>query len=108
MTYKDTKNNLLELKQEREEILNKIHEYESKVADLFKTQEKRIHINMSEDLITIDLSKNRQVALPYSILTELLTLFEAKDLIISSPIRCKLEITLIYNQDNNNETNTGD
>jgi hypothetical protein len=101
LTYKETRNNLQELKQKREKIIEEIEIYEAQVAELFKTQSERININMSKDLISIDLAKNRQVVLPYSILTKVLELFEATDLVISSPIRCKLEITLLYDISNN-------
>lgn len=105
MTYNDTRKELTELKEKREEILEEIHEYEEKVADIFKTQCKRIKINMSKDLIIIDLSKNRHVMLTYSELSILKDMFDCEDLIITSPIRCKIEIRLLYSEDDNDNIN---
>ena len=96
LTYKTTKKELLELQIKREEIVEQIEEYEEEVANLFKTQPKRVNINATFDRITFNLTKNRHVSLRYSQLKELSEMFECDDLVIKTPIPCKLEIILLY------------
>lgn len=96
MTYKDTKKELMELHLKREEILIQLKEYEEKVAEIFQTQTRRVKINATFDRITFDLARNRHVAFKYSQLEELKNLFECEDMVLRSPVRCKIEIILKY------------
>lgn len=96
MTYKETKKELMELQIKREEILVQLKEYEEKVAELFQTQTKRVKINATFDRITFNLAKNRHVTFKYSQLEELKNMFECEDMVLRSPIQCKIEIILLY------------
>lgn len=68
--------------------------FEKRIANILETQQKRITLDVQKDTIIIDVTKNRNVAITLPKLQMLQTLFDAEDIIIMTPIRCKLTLKL--------------
>lgn len=80
-------------------ISNEIKYFEHKVSKIIKTQKKRVKLDACLDRIIIDVTRNRDVAITLSELHELQELFEATELVVSSPLRCKLIIEILREEE---------
>lgn len=69
-------------------------DFEKELARIIHTQHKRISLDVKHDTIIIDVTRNRDVAISMTELQKLKEIFEAKEILVSSPIRCKLQIKL--------------
>ena len=76
-------------------IINQVNLYEKKIANILRTQRKRIYLDIKHDEIIIDITRNRNVTINNDKIQQLQKLFKARDVAISSPIRCKLIIKMI-------------
>lgn len=66
------------------------------IAETINTQTSRVHFNHLRKSAIIDLKRNRHVHITLKELEQLKEMFECKNIIVSSPIRCKMEITFCY------------
>lgn len=78
-------------------------EAEVQIANTFKTQSHRVHIKAETNDIIFDLDRNRHIEFSLRRLTYLKQLFEADEIILHSPIRCKIVIRCFY-RDGESET----
>lgn len=73
--------------------------YIKEISKICKTQRSRIKLNPCTDTITFDLKHNRHVKLRLYQLLQLQELFKVDDIIVSSPIRCILELELVKHEE---------
>ena len=69
------------------------------VADIIKTQPERVHYQPIRNTIILDLKRNRHIKITLKELEQLKEQFKCEDIIISSPIRCKIHIHLQYEKE---------
>lgn len=69
--------------------------FEKRVANILDTQRKRITLDIRRNTIIIDVTKNRNVAITLPKLFMLQELFGADDIVIMTPIRCKITLKMI-------------
>lgn len=75
-------------------LTEQIKSYEKEISKILQTQRKRIHFDIKHDKIIIDVTRNRNVAINLPKLFRLQELFKADDIIISTPIRCKIVLQI--------------
>lgn len=95
ITYSELKEIYCLEKASHYSIKNATQYFEKMVACIIDTQQKRIKLNKVKDEIWIDITKNRDVAFTLKQLDMIKELFEADELVVSSPIRCKLRIKIV-------------
>ncbi len=70
-------------------------DFEKHIAKILRTQRKRIRLDTHHDTIIIDVTINRDVAINIKKICKLKKIFQADDVVISSPQRCKIHIHMI-------------